>query len=175
MANDNNAQKEMSELEKLEVEERKLRLEVMREQVAQIHAQKDQAQRNRQRQAQTEEHNRVQRELQQSACPHRKGGTGVKGVFAGGAAEYSVIKHTEPWGETYVTCQRCGKEWRDPFFMLRRTNPARVAAARKADKRGYDRIMKEYKEALDLPTDNSPSGGTVFSIQRDVEYESTSV
>jgi|GEM_PF-2400110 len=163
-----------TELEQLEIEERKLRLELMKEQVGQIHAQKDQAARNRQRQSDTERHNRRQTQLQQDACSHKKAGTGVKGIFAGSAAEYSVIKHTEPWGETYVMCQRCGKDVRDPYFMLRKTDPKRVSAAKKADPRGYAAAMQKYKEWMDLPTDNSPSGGTIFNIQRDVDFESAS-
>jgi hypothetical protein len=171
---DKTAAPEMSEFEKLDLEERKYRLEVLKENVAKIHAEKDQAARNRKRQAQTEETNRQQTKLQQDTCPHKKAGTGVKGVFAGGAPEYSVIKHTEPWGETYVMCSRCYKEWRDPYFMLRKIDPKRVSAAKKADPRVYAQKMKEYKWAIDLPTDNSPSGGAIFNIQLDMEYQSTS-
>jgi hypothetical protein len=164
-----------TELEMLEIEERRLRLELMKEQVAAMQSRKDQQARNRRDQAKTEEFNRRKVANEQAACSHKKGGIGIEGVFKGGAAEYSVVKHTEPWGETYVKCQRCGKEARDPFFMMRKRNPERVGAYRKANKREYEKTMREYTEWMNLPTDNSPSGGTIFGIQRDVDYEAAAV
>lgn len=165
----------MTELEMLEVEERKLRLELMREQVGQIQAKKDQTARTRRDQAATEAFNRRKTEIEQENCPHKKGGRGIEGIFSGNSSDYSVIKHTEPWGETYVKCQRCGKEWRDPFFMLRKTDPQRVALAKEKDPRDYNLAMKSYKEALEFPTDNSPSGGAIFGIQREVDFAEANV
>ena len=165
----------MNELEALELEERRLRLELMRDQVAAIQAKKDEAARTRRDQAATEAFNRRKQQIEQDNCPHKKGGRGIEGIFAGNSSDYSVIKQTEPWGETYVKCQRCGKEWRDPFFMMRKVEPSKVAEAKKKDPRGYELIMKAYREALDFPTDNSPSGGAIFGIQREVDFTEANV
>lgn len=158
---------QLSEFEQLQLEEQKLKLELMRENVAKIHRDKDTEKRNRSMQAATEARNREIQEANQAACAHKKGGNGPEGIFSGDDSKYSVIKHTEPWGETYVKCQRCGKEVRDPFFMLRKTAPEKVAAYRKKNPDEYKRKMDEYREWLNLPTDNSPSGGTIFGFQRE--------
>lgn len=163
-------QPEMTELEQLELEERRHRVALMRDQVAKIEAKKDQELRNRRQQLLIEEKNKAKVSAEQNACAHKKAGRGIEGIFTGSAAEYAVIKHTEPWGETYVKCQRCGKEWRDPFFMLRKLDPRQVSNYKKANKTEYEQQMKDYKWAMELPTDNSPSGGTIFGIERDVEF-----
>jgi hypothetical protein len=165
----------MTEFEAMELEERKLRLELMKDQVATLQAAKDKRRINLLNQKQSDDFNRAKTAREQAACSHRKGGKGIEQIFKGGDSEYSVIKHTEPWGETYVKCQRCGKEARDPFYMLRKLNPAKVSEAKKKDAREYNRIMAEYKQWMDFPTDNSPSGGTVFQIQRDVDYDAVAV
>ena len=156
-----------TELEEIELEERRLKLELMREQVETIRSKRESNRRKRADQARTEEFNRRKVLNEQASCAHRKGGRGILGIFSGNASDYSVLKQTEPWGETYVKCQRCGKEWRDPYFMLRKTAPEKVAAARKANPKEYKRLMDEYRAALDFPTDNEPSGGAVFGIQRE--------
>lgn len=165
-----NQPEELTELQQLELEERRHRTALMREQVAQLASRNEQKERARREQVHTEMANRRKREAQQAQCAHRKAGRGIEGIFSGSAPEYCIIKHTEPWGETYVTCQRCGKEWRDPFFMMRKLDPKKVSEYKKANKREYEQQMRDYKWAMDLPTDNSPSGGTIFSIERDFEY-----
>jgi RNA polymerase-binding transcription factor DksA len=147
--------KQMTEMEKLLLEEQQLRVETLRDQVELARSRKAHQVRDRKAQAETEEFNRRKAAADQAVCAHTK---------------YAVIKHTEPWGETYVMCQRCGKEVRDPYHMLRKTAPEKVAEARKKDPKGYDRVMAEYKEWINFPTDNSPSGAAMFGIQRDVEY-----
>ena len=161
----------MTELEALQLEEQKYRLELLKEQVAQIVAKKETAARNRRDQEATEAFNRRKTEREQAACAHKKGGRGVEGIFAGNSSDYAVIKHTEPWGETYIKCQRCGKEVRDPFFMMRKLYPAKVAEAKKKDPRGFKAAMLLYQEWMNFPTDNSPSGNAIFGIQRESESE----
>jgi len=73
----------------------------------------------------------------QKVCSHLKGGIGVDGFHGkGNSSNYAVIKHTYPWGETRVSCQRCGKEWRpgDP----------------------------DYQQALNFPTDNTSSSSSIW-------------
>lgn len=78
-------------------------------------------------------------------CNHRKGGyIAGDGTISLGteAGQYAVIKHTYPWGDTWVRCIRCGNKWTpgDP---------------------GYD-------EALLFPTNNQSSSSTQFHV--DVKY-----
>ena len=80
---------------------------------------------------------RLSLQLRQANCNHRKGGLGVDGFMGKGQdANYAIHKHTYPWGDTWVNCLRCGKEWKpgDP----------------------------EYAMAMALPTDNPPSGGAMW-------------
>jgi hypothetical protein len=162
--------KQMTEMEKLLLEEQQLRVETLRDQVELARSRKAHQVRDRKAQAETEEFNRRKAAAVQAVCAHKKGGLGANRQTTGDDQKYAVIKHTEPWGETYVMCQRCGKEVRDPYYMLRKTAPEKVAEARKKDPKGYDRVMAEYKEWINFPTDNSPSGAAMFGIQRDVEY-----
>jgi hypothetical protein len=153
-------------IEQLEIEERKYRLQLLKEQVAKIQTEKDTNARNRKAQADTEERNRKNVAMDQARCKHKKGGRDVSGIFDGNSENYAVMKHTEPWGETYIKCQRCGKEVRDPFFMMRKLNPEKVIAFKKKNPARYLRAMKEYRRWASLPTDNSPSGSQIFNIQR---------
>lgn len=167
-----------TELQKLQVENQRLlneaqgmQNEVLRDQIAKMRSVKEAAVRNRAEQERIERFNRTRIAAEQKACPHNKGGRGIEGIFAGNSADRSVIKHTEPWGETYVKCTRCGKEVRDPYFMLRKINPKAVAAAKKKSPKEYAASMRLYRAWLAMPTDNSPSGGTIFGIQREEDMQ----
>lgn len=94
---------------------------------------------------------------EQGTCRHKKGGKNMEGILNGNDANYSVIKHTYPWGVTAVHCTRCGKEWWPAPAAMKKANPA-----------AYKQQQREYVEALNLPTDNEPSGSLMFSIS----YES---
>lgn len=89
----------------------------------------------------------------QAACKHRKGGKDMQGILNGHDAYYSVIHHTYPAGHTNVMCTRCSKEWQQPDTKLRYTNPQL-----------FNKQFEEWKWAMELPTDNEPSGTQLFQI-----------
>ena len=79
----------------------------------------------------------------QDNCNHRKGGP--VNLKTGDAGEFTVIKHTFAWGDTWVRCLRCGKWWKPPV------------RARFAYEEDYIDALIEYKEALKFPTCNTTS------------------
>lgn len=93
-------------------------------------------------------------QAQQSLCKHRKGGKNLEGVLNGHDSNYSIWRHTYPWGDVVGICSRCGKEWCKPS-----------AALKKEDLKLYKEKLKEYQEMLSWPTDNEPSGSQCFLIQ----------
>lgn len=92
---------------------------------------------------------------QQATCKHKKGGKNMEGILNGNDANYSVVQHTYPWGQTDVMCTRCSKEWRQPSLTLRKENP-----------KAYKVQFAAWKEAMQFPTDNEPSGSQIFVITR---------
>lgn len=97
----------------------------------------------------------------QTACWHKKGGKGVTMLFQGNDHNYAVVKHTLSHGPLIVICQRCSNVWEPPNTALN----ARSASAE--DKALYRKLYDEYQWALNLPTDNEPSGTQLFVLTRD--------
>lgn len=142
-------------LAELELEERMLRLEDLRNRVTADRERRANIQLAHERQARSLEDYNQQVKKQQDVCKHRKGGKGLEGILNGHDSNYSVAKHQYPWGEFGVMCLRCGKEWRKPKDELKKENPAAYKAA-----------MSDYKEALNFPTDNEGSGTQLFMVER---------
>jgi hypothetical protein len=92
----------------------------------------------------------------QSRCAHRKGGKGVAMLYQGNDPNYAVVKHTLSHGPTIVLCQRCAKIWEPPARLTKE--------ASKEERLEYRRLLEEYRWALNLPTDNEPSGTVLFAI-----------
>jgi hypothetical protein len=107
---------------------------------------------------------RENQERIQAACWHRKGGKGVAQVYQGNDANYAVIVHTLSHGVTIVVCMRCGRTWRPPEKL-----PKKATVEQRAK---YASDLAEYRRALNFPTDNEPSGATLFDIEK-VEGEVT--
>jgi hypothetical protein len=106
------------------------------------------------------EGNARQRDIQ-SRCAHRKGGKGVAMLYQGNDSNYAVIKHTLSHGPTIVICQRCAKLWEPPDKKL-------IAKGATTEQRAeYRRLAQEYQWALNLPTDNEPSGTVLFAIHEE--------
>jgi hypothetical protein len=99
---------------------------------------------------------RRQQEFIQSSCKHLKGGKGTSQMYAGNDSNYAVITHTLSHGETIVVCQRCGKVERPPVAPPRR--------ATQEERAKYRADLAEYHRWLNLPTDNEPSGTTLFAF-----------
>lgn len=92
----------------------------------------------------------------QDACQHRKGGKGTSQMYAGNDPNYAVVTHTLSHGPTIVVCQRCGKLWEPPAQL-----PKKATAEQRAQ---YKIDLGEYRRALNFPTDNEPSGTTLFAF-----------
>ena len=133
--------------ESLLAQKEALELELLREQVETMRA-------NRQRKQLS--HAQVENELEigkrnqrnrEANCTHRKGGMGLEGVHGkGNDPQYAVVKHQLPLGDWFIVCQRCGKEWR------------------KSDPDNGGKPTKGYDDALAFPTDNQPSGSSLFTV-----------
>lgn len=132
--------KEIDEqLKSLELEEKQLQLELMRENVRKIKQQKENAAVQQASIEHAVEESRRLEKQRQAACNHHQGGIGLEGYTGKGHdSKYAVNKHTYPDGKTVVMCNRCLKEWRpgDPG----------------------------YAEALTWQTDNTPSSSVTFNI-----------
>jgi hypothetical protein len=101
--------------------------------------------------------NKRQKEIQ-SRCLHRKGGKGISMLYQGNDPNYAVIKHTLSHGPVIVVCQRCTKVWEPPPREL-------VAKAATPEMRAeYRVLLEQYRWALNLPTDNEPSGTVLFAF-----------
>jgi len=95
------------------------------------------------------------------ACWHKKGGKGVQMLHQGNDHNYAVVKHTLSHGPLIVLCQRCSRIWEPPPLHLN------ARSASKEDKALYRKLYDEYQWALNLPTDNEPSGTQLFVITRE--------
>jgi hypothetical protein len=138
----------MSELETLQLEETRERVLEIRQRRAMRLA------RVRNRQRDIENSNARQAALQ-AGCWHKKGGKGYEMLSHGNDANYAVVKHTLSHGPLIVVCQRCSKIWEPPPIELRKDDPQKYAA-----------LYAEYIQAVNLPTDNEPSGTQLFVITR---------
>ena len=97
----------------------------------------------------------------QASCAHKKGGKGVSAIYSGNDANYAVVVHTLSHGVTIVVCQRCGKIWAPPEPLPR--------GAAKEQRETYREALNTYRWARNLPTDNEPSGTTLFAFEREEE------
>lgn len=142
-----------AEITKLEQEERELDLELKRDKVATIRAERANKLQAANMRTQAAKNFLAQREAVQKRCNHRKGGKGAIAVIngEGNDSNYAVIKHRLPNGKFFVLCQRCGKEWHPGHvvggIVLSVATP------------GYD-------EAVGYPTDNTASGSSTFTFEK---------
>lgn len=140
----------LAELSALELEEKALDLEIKRETVAKIRSQRAAKQEEARAKIIATLQFLKQREMNQLNCNHRKGGIGAEAVMRGQGSDamYAVIKHKLPHGKYFVLCQRCGKEWHPPVPIL------------------GEKGTPGYNDAVNWPTDNSPSGSSTFLYER---------
>jgi hypothetical protein len=99
---------------------------------------------------------RANQETIQAACWHKKGGKGTAQLYQGNDHNFAVVTHTLSHGVTIVVCQRCGKLWEPPAKLPKKATPEQRAK--------YREDLAEYRRALNLPTDNEPSGTTLFAF-----------
>lgn len=139
------------EEKRLEIEERKLNVELKRRDVAVMQqARADRLSRIELAANQLRAQLQAQEALQ-AQCTHMKGGTvkqGDSSVVMNGhgtdSGDYCIIKHVLPSGALFILCQRCLKEWRsrDPLTGEPET--------------------PGFKEASRWPTKNGTSGSSQF-------------
>ena len=129
--------RQLSEFERLELEEKRYRVENMRLDSEKRKEAKANAERQRKQVIADMKLSETKIRQKQEACTHRKGGKNLEGLTYGNDQNYSIIRHTYPNNETWVLCQRCGKEWKPGEEV--------------------------YLEAIRFPTDNEPSGSVTFS------------
>lgn len=139
-----------AELQALELEEKKLDLEIKRETVAKIKSQRAAKLEEARAKLIATRQFLAQREANQNACNHRKGGIGADAVMRGQGTDamYAVIKHKLPDGRYFILCQRCGKEW----------HPGNV-------KLGMIETPG-YQEAIRYNTNNTASGSSSFLFEQ---------
>ena len=140
----------VDELTALELEEKQLDLEIKRETVAKIRAQRASKLEEARSKLRATLQFLAQREANQKNCNHRKGGIGAEAVMRGQgtSAMYSVTKHKKPNGRWFVLCNRCGKEWHQGYELL------------------GEKETPGFQEAIQYPSDNTPSGSSTFLYER---------
>jgi hypothetical protein len=146
---------EQKELQSLEMEERRLRVEALRTSVEQERSRRAERERARKAQQDAIDDERRNHDAEQAVCKHKKGGRNLEGFLDGNDNDASIIKNTYPWGEQGAMCTRCLKEWRQPPDSLKKSNP-----------KEYKRLLDEFKAAMSAPTDNTPSGNALFIIAK---------
>src|SRR5437660_1074943 len=101
-----------AELAALELEEKKLDLEIKRETVSKIRAQRAAKLEEARAKLIATKQFLAQREANQANCNHRKGGIGAEAVMRGQGTDamYAVFKHKLPCNRYCVLCSRCGNE-----------------------------------------------------------------
>ena len=117
------------------------------------------------------------KEAIENGCKHRKAGRagGPGWMGQGNDMNYSVLKHTFPWGETWVRCMRCGKCWKPPHTQdfatvikqgkeLGTTEYAPLTPPQQAK---FDEAMRIYQEALNFNTDNIASSSGTWQFHSD--------
>ena len=142
----------VSEAEEVELEFKRLQIEIMREQIAASNDRKDRSARARERQVIEFKKAQAAMQARQRVCQHRKGGKDNR--FAkGNDSNYSVITNTYPCGEICVMCTRCGMEVWKPDKKLKASDPEL-----------YRTMLVKFREWSNFPTDNTPSGTKIFEI-----------
>jgi hypothetical protein len=154
MPNDQDRKKVTDELESLQLEESRFRVKELR----------NHQDMRRVRAASVErslKNEKFRDELRHNGCKHRKGGKGVENIFNGNDANYAVIKNQRADGVIIVICQRCDNLWEPPDPALNRRG------APIEDRKLYAKLLAEYTEAVNYPTDNTMSGSQLFVITRE--------
>lgn len=139
------------ELQYTELEFKKLQLEDLRSRVEKEKERRAEIVRVHMAQQRSIDDANRQIQSEQEFCKHRKGGKNLQGILNGNDSDYSVINHTYPWGQGVVICTRCGKTVHEPMDRKSKT---------------FKEEMKLYKEWANFPTDNEPSGTTLFKFER---------
>jgi len=144
----------MEEKTKLQQEREALELEILREDVARRRADKEFKNQARKDQEKGFAEQRQKAAAMQAGCNHRKGGKDYASTQKRGDGDnYAVVKHTFPLGDTAVICTRC-------LFIWKHGTSAEKMPDGSPNPTGIS-----YKEAINFPTDNTPSGSVQFGLR----------
>jgi hypothetical protein len=144
----------LSRAEQVELQWKEMQIRLFQRQLREQDEKDEENARRRDRQIEDYKKGEGERLRRQTVCKHKKGGRDNK--FARGtAAEYSVNMNTYPSGEKVIMCTRCGKEVAKPSQKLKKSDPKLFAS-----------MAAEWEKWNDYTTDNSPSGGKIFEIER---------
>jgi hypothetical protein len=154
MANEQDRKKITDELAELQLEESRFRVQQLRGQADMKRVRSQSIESSLRNAARSDAH-------RHASCLHKKGGMGVENMLRGNDSHYSVIKNQRSDGVIVVICQRCDNLWEPPDPALNRRG------ATVEDRRLYARLLKEYQEAVNFPTDNTMSGSQLFVISRE--------
>lgn len=149
-----------AQLAALELEQKQLQLEIMRDQVAAIKSKKAAiAEQNRIKIMSTQQF-LAQRKATQEHCNHRKGGANAQAVIQGegDSDKYAVVKHKLPNNRWWVICQRCLKEWHP-------ANPWNIEGGELQPLPA----TPGWEEAIRFNTDNTPSESSIFQFEKTIE------
>lgn len=152
----------LAESAKVDLEIKRLSLELQQEQLQQLRDTKAARRLKLQKAEEDLAENVRQQEMREQNCKHRKGGRNKEGLNKGNSPNYAVIQNTFPNGEVRVICQRCGKAWEQPSLDLKAEKPTL-----------YNQQLRDYQRALEFPTDNEPSGTQIFLINRNMRSTRT--
>lgn len=136
-----------TEIKQLELEEKRVRLQVTRQEVAAFHEKESEKARITKIRVEAVQREREEAERRHRACKHKTGGKGKPGFLHGdGAKGYCVGQTVLPTGELYMTCSRCQKEWHHPSWIMKIevVNTGKTTMTRTR----YERMEADYNEAL---------------------------
>lgn len=149
-----------NEAKKLELLERKAHLQDLEEQLAERELKRENKRQRSITNGQTLKQLDDIDTAAQKRCNHRKGGNGAHGVVAGQGddSQYAVLKHTFANGDMWVRCLRCRKTWKPPVKELYTSEAAFLKA------------VVEYETAVNFQTRNVPSGSVQFRFSDNGAY-----
>jgi hypothetical protein len=145
-------EKTLSEFEQVDLEFKKMQILLFRQQLQEREDKLARLEVTRERQVADWLKGQAREQRKQASCKHRKGGRN-NNFAKGDGNSYSINLNTYPTGRKIISCTRCGKEVEQPNRSLKKANP-----------KLYADMWAEWVRWNDFPTDNSPSGGQVFTV-----------
>jgi len=148
------AKSDLTEFEQVELEFKKMQIKLFQRQLSEQDDKDERLKNQRERQVADFKKGEQVKTRRQANCKHRKGGKN-NNFGKGDGTSYSINMNTYPDGRQVIMCTRCWKEVEKPARELKKKDPEL-----------YAKMWEEWKQWSDYPTDNSPSGGKIFEIER---------
>lgn len=154
------------QLEALELEskEREFNIKDLKARISEREIREKQLMEDRSQQGRTFAQQDATDQYRWSVCTHRKGGVvtprDMRVLSTGGNKEqYAVFKHQMINGDIWVRCLRCGKTWQPPVESNFYYRDGKVVAPQDGtfDQAKFDKACEEYRLATMFNTNNSTS------------------